>query len=318
MDTTPYQESAIPFHLNQCMLCPRRCGADRIAGQTGFCRSTATMRVARAALHMWEEPCISGREGSGTVFFTGCSLRCRFCQNAEISGIHSLPGIDVTPSGLADLYLRLQSDGANNINLVTAGHHIIPCAESLRIAKERGLTIPVVYNSSGYELPEALRLMDGLVDVYLPDFKFMDPDLASAYCSAADYPDIAKSALREMVRQMEKPGTEGETFDARGIMTHGVIVRQLLLPGHVSDAKKIIEYLHRTYKDRIWISMMSQYTPMKAVEKDPLLCRRVTKREYDRLVDYALSIGITKAFIQERKAAAESFIPSFNGEGVCR
>lgn len=316
MDTARYQESALPFHLNQCTLCPRRCGVDRVAGRTGFCRSTATMRVARAALHMWEEPCISGTEGSGTVFFTGCSLRCRFCQNTEISGSHSLPGIDVTPSRLAEIFLKLQSEGANNINLVTAGHHIIPCAESLRTAKEHGLTIPVVYNSSGYELPEALRLLDGLVDVYLPDFKFMDPDLALQYCSAADYPDIAKSALEEMLRQMEKGGTEGALFDARGIMTHGVIVRQLLLPGHVSDAKKIIEYLYHTYRDRIWISMMSQYTPMSAVEKDPLLGRRVTKREYDRLVDYALSLGVANAFIQERKAAADSFIPSFHGEGV--
>ena len=300
------------YDMKNCTLCPRRCGVNREASQTGYCRSGAGMRVARAALHMWEEPCISGKEGSGTVFFTGCSLRCRFCQNAEISDGNKLAGVEVTPRRLSDIFLDLQAQGANNINLVTAGHVIVPCVHALRIAKQSGLSIPVVYNSSGYELPETLRLLEGLVDIYLPDFKFMDPELSRRYCHAPDYPETAKRAIEEMVRQTEKVPKAGAQFDERGIMKHGVIVRQLLLPGHVSDAKKIIGYLHSTYKDRIWISMMSQYTPMKAVKDDELLRRRVTKREYDRLIDYALSLGITNAFVQERDAAVESFIPAFD------
>ena len=304
--------------LKNCMLCPRKCGVDRTAGQTGYCASFAAMRVARASLHMWEEPCISGSEGSGTVFFTGCSLRCRFCQNAEISaGIRRpSPGIEVTPEELADIFLNLQKQGANNINLVTAGHFIVPCAKALKTAKERGLTVPVVYNSSGYELPESLRFLDGLVDIYLPDLKFMDPELARSCCGAPDYPETARKAIHEMVRQIETRFGEGAQFDERGIMTHGVIVRQLLLPGHVRDAKDAVSYLHRRYQNRIWISMMSQYTPMAAVRGDPLLKRKVTKREYERLIDYALSIGVEHAFIQETGAAVEDYIPAFDAESI--
>lgn len=323
--------------LKNCRLCPRGCGVDRTRGGTGFCQSGASARVARAALHFWEEPCLSGKEGSGTVFFAGCNLRCIFCQNAEISGDgraenqtadrvleepgdggKKIPGrgAEVSPGRLAEIFLNLQAQGANNINLVTAGHFILPCVEALKVAKRRGLSIPVVYNSSGYELPETLRLLDGLVDIYLPDFKYMDPELAARYSGARDYPQTARHALAEMVRQIRSRSPEGDGFDERGIMTHGVIVRQLLLPGHVSDAKKIVEYLYSTYRDTVWISMMSQYTPMPVVKNDPLLSRRVTKREYERLVDYALSLGITHAFVQEREVARESFIPSFDGTGV--
>ena len=304
--------------MKNCRLCPRKCGVDRTAGQIGYCGSGSRMRVARAALHLWEEPCISGTEGSGAVFFTGCSLRCRFCQNAEISAKdqYRTPGTEVTPQKLADIFLNLQEQGANNINLVTAGHFIVPCAEAIELAKRRGLTLPIVYNSSGYELPETLRILDGLVDIYLPDLKFMDPELAKAYCGAPDYPDVAMQAIHEMVRQIEARFGEGAVINEHGLMTHGVIVRQLLLPGHVRDAKAVIEYLHRTYQNRIWISMMSQYTPMDAVRDDPLLRRRVTKREYERLVDYALSIGVENAFIQEMGTAKERFIPAFDGRGV--
>lgn len=326
-----------PADMSSCVLCPRRCGVDRTRGQLGYCRSTSVMHVARAALHLWEEPCISGKDGSGAVFFTGCNLRCRFCQNAAISGGSALSGdgsaeavwekegaiaatgmagAEVTPKQLSEIFLNLQGQGANNINLVTAGHYILPCIEALRMAKERGLAIPVVYNSSGYELPGTLRLLYGLVDIYLPDFKYMDPELAGFYSQAPDYPQTAMRSLGEMVRQIETRFSEGAGFDAQGRMTHGVIVRLLLLPGHVTDAKRIVEYLYRTYGDRIWISMMSQYTPMPAVREDPLLGRRVTRREYDRLVDYALSLGVTNAFIQEREVAKESFIPAFDGTGL--
>ena len=295
--------------MRECRLCPRNCGVDRLGGQRGYCRVGAQLLVARAALHMWEEPCISGEEGSGTVFFSGCSLGCKFCQNREISG--GKRGKEISVERLADIFLRLQGQGANNINLVTAGHYLPQTAAALRIAKTKGLAIPVVYNSSGYEKRESLKWLEGLVDIYLPDFKYMDGELAKKYSNAQDYPEAAKTALQEMVRQ-----TVSAQFDERGRIRRGVIVRHLLLPGHVSDSKKVVEYLYNTYGNQIYISLMNQYTPMPAMEQDPLLSRKVTAREYGRLVDYALSLGLENGFLQEGETAKESFIPAFNGEGV--
>ena len=295
--------------MRECRLCPRNCGVDRFGGQRGYCRVGAQLLVARAALHMWEEPCISGEEGSGTVFFSGCSLGCKFCQNREISG--GKRGKEISVERLADIFLRLQGQGANNINLVTAGHYLPQTAAALRIAKTKGLAIPVVYNSSGYEKRESLKWLEGLVDIYLPDFKYMDGELAKKYSNAQDYPEAAKTALQEMVRQ-----TVSAQFDERGRIRRGVIVRHLLLPGHVSDSKKVVEYLYNTYGNQIYISLMNQYTPMPAMEQDPLLSRKVTAREYGRLVDYALSLGLENGFLQEGETAKESFIPAFDGEGV--
>lgn len=296
-----------PFE--NCTLCPRKCGVNRSTGKAGACHVDAQMRVARAALHFWEEPCISGEEGSGAVFFTGCSLGCVFCQNTEISGGQA--GENVSVERLAEIYLNLQEQGANNINLVTAGHYAPGVAESLRRAKDMGLQIPVVFNSSGYELPDTLRLLDGLVDMYLPDMKYMDGKLAGKYSHAQNYPVVAKAALEEMVRQC--PVCE---FDERGRMKKGVIVRHLLLPGHVKDSKAVLKYLHETYQDQIYISIMSQYTPMPQMITYPELNRRVTKREYSRLLDYAMDLGIENGFFQEGDPVGESFIPAFNGEGV--
>ena len=265
--------------------------------------------VARAALHMWEEPCISGKEGSGAVFFSGCSLGCGFCQNRQISRGQS--GKQITIEHLVDIFLNLQEQKANNINLVTAGQFLPQVAEALKRAKARGLHIPVVYNSSGYEKTEMLNMLDGLVDIYLPDFKYMDPELAGKYSHAKDYPQVAKLALEEMVRQVGMP-----EFDSRGMMKRGVIVRHLLLPGHVKNSKNVLKYLYETYGDKIYISMMSQYTPMPAMKDDPQLSRKVTDREYERLIDYAISLGLNNGFIQEGETAKESFIPEFDGEGV--
>ena len=265
--------------------------------------------MARAALHMWEEPCISGKEGSGAVFFSGCSLGCIYCQNREISGGES--GMDISVDRLADIFLELQSQGANNINLVTAGHYVPQVKTALEKAKNAGLRIPIVYNSSGYEKVETLKLLEGLVDVYLPDFKYMDPALARQYSGAEDYPSVARGAIREMVRQRSQP-----QFDECGIMTAGVVVRHLLLPGHVKEAKRIVEYLHQEYGEQIYISMMNQYTPGPSVTEDPLLKRRVTKREYERLLDFAQEIGIVQGFYQEGETAKESFIPAFDCQGV--
>lgn len=295
--------------MENCRLCPRNCGVNRLEGQRGFCGADAKIRAARAALHMWEEPCISGREGSGALFFSGCSLGCVFCQNRSIS--RGERGKEVSPERLAEIMLNLQEQKANNINLVTAGHYVPQVGAALALAREQGLCLPVVYNSSGYEKPETLHLLEGLVDIYLPDFKYMSPELAASCSRAPDYPEIAKAALEEMVRQAGSP-----RFDERGMMTGGVIVRHLLLPGHVADSKKVVEYLYGTYGNRIYISLMNQYTPMPAVAGDPLLSRKVTKREYSRLVDYALSLGLEQGFIQEGETAKESFIPEFDGEGV--
>ena len=295
--------------LKECHLCPRNCGVDRLAGQKGFCGVDAGIMVARAALHMWEEPCISGKEGSGAVFFSGCSLGCAFCQNRTISKGQS--GKVITVEHLAELFLDLQAQKANNINLVTAGHFLPQVREALILAKEQGLTIPVVYNSSGYEKAEMLRYLEGLVDIYLPDLKYLEADLAGKYSHAKDYPEVAMKALEEMVRQVGMP-----EFDERGMMKKGVIVRHLLLPGHVRNSKKVLEYLYGTYGDQIYISLMNQYTPMPAMKDDPQLSRKVTDREYDRLLDHAISFGVTNCFIQEGETAKESFIPEFNGEGV--
>lgn len=295
--------------LTSCRLCPRNCGVNRLAGQKGYCGADAAVRIARAALHMWEEPCISGREGSGAVFFSGCSLGCRYCQNQKISAGEN--GREVSVERLAEIMLSLQEQKANNINLVTAGHFAPQTAAALSLAKKQGLMIPVIYNSSGYEKPETLKLLAGLVNVYLPDFKYITPELAKKYSRAGDYVETAKAALEEMVRQTGDP-----RFDPRGMITGGVIVRHLLLPGHVSEAKKVTEYLYRTYGDQIYISLMNQYTPMPAMKEDPLLSRRATRREYERLVDYAVSLGVSQGFIQEGETAKESFIPEFDGEGV--
>lgn len=295
--------------MKKCSLCPRNCGVNRLDGQKGFCGVDAEILVARAALHMWEEPCISGKEGSGAVFFSGCSLGCGFCQNNKIS--RGQTGKKITVEYLAELFFQLQGQGANNINLVTAGHFLPQVALALENARAHGLKIPVVYNSSGYEKADTLKILEGLVDIYLPDFKYMDSELAGKYSHAPDYPQIAKDALKEMVQQVGTP-----EFDERGMMKKGVIVRHLLLPGHVKNSREVLKYLYETYGDRIYISIMNQYTPMPAMKDDPKLSRKVTDREYERLLDYALSLGLNNGFIQEGETAKESFIPEFNEEGV--
>ena len=295
--------------MKECRVCPRNCSADRLSDQKGFCRVGAEIILARAALHMWEEPCISGKEGSGAVFFSGCSLGCKFCQNGQIS--RGQTGKKVTVDRLADIFLELQQQKANNINLVTAGHFLPQVAEAIEKSRNRGLQIPVVYNSSGYEKSEMLKLLEGLVDIYLPDFKYMDPELAEKYSYARDYPEVAREALKEMVRQTGTP-----EFDRQGIMKKGVIVRHLLLPGHVKDSRRVLEYLLSTYGKEIYISLMNQYTPMPAMKDDPRLSRKVTDREYQRLIDYGIQLGLENGFIQEGETAKESFIPEFNGEGI--
>lgn len=268
------------------------------------------LRVARAALHQWEEPCISGTNGSGAIFFSGCVLRCVFCQNRQISAEGY--GKTVTPEDLAGMMLRLQKEGAHNIDLVTPTQFAEGIRSALIMAKEAGLMIPVVYNCGGYEEVSALRRLKGLIDVWLPDFKYISGELSERYSGRADYPEKAKAALSEMVRQA------GECkYDKNGLMVSGVLVRHLVLPGHTKEAKAVLQYLFQEYGNRIAYSILNQYTPMPYVrEHAPELSRRLTKREYERVVNYAAELGITNGYVQEGDAARESFIPAFDGTGV--
>lgn len=312
---TPYPEreentmESIEKLMSNCTLCPRNCHANRIAGQLGYCGMPATLMAARAALHMWEEPCLTGTNGSGTVFFSGCSLKCVFCQNHDIATGQT--GKEISIDRLTDIFFDLEKKGATNINLVTPSHYIPQISRALSEAKFRGLKLPIVYNCGGYEKPESLRMLDGLIDIYLPDLKYFSAELSYKYSHASDYFTYANAALAEMYRQ-----TGSCCFDDQGIMRRGIIVRHLLLPGQTKDSKKILRYLHDTYGDNIWISIMNQYTPLPHASACPELSRKVTQCEYDRVVDFAIALGIHNAFIQEGETAEESFIPPFNLEGI--
>ena len=303
--------------FQSCTLCPRNCRVDR-SRQKGVCQSSDRLMVSRAALHMWEEPCISAKEGSGAVFFAGCSLHCVFCQNFQIS--NGQMGQEISKEHLTELFYRLQEQGANNINLVTPGHFAPQITEALRRAKKEGLRLPVVYNTSSYESADTIKSLEGLVDIYLPDFKYISPALSAKYSHAPDYADVAKAAVAEMVRQCPRPvfdGDEAEDPIEEGLlMRQGVIVRHLLLPGCTRDSKAVIKYLYETYGNQIYLSIMNQYTPLENVSAYPELNRKVTDEEYEEVVDYAIGLGVEQGFIQEGETAKESFIPAFDGEGV--
>ena len=314
--------------MAECTLCPRNCKVNREAGQAGVCGVTGSeVWVARVALHFWEEPCISGECGSGTVFFCGCSLRCVYCQNYQIAHLKvskkelQIETKDVeadfeerfaiTIDRLAEIFLELQEKKAANINLVTPTHYALQIAKAVKLARQKGLQIPIVYNCSGYENVEILKELEGIVDIYLTDFKYMEEEMAEKYSKAKDYPAIAKTALEEMVRQQPCA-----VFDEEGMMKRGVIVRHLLLPGYLQNGKSVVKYLYETYGDSVYISLMNQYTPLPLVEAYPELNCRVTEEEYEELIDYAIDIGVENGFIQEGETAEESFIPEFKGEGV--
>ncbi len=297
-------------YMSDCALCPRKCHANRLDGQKGYCGQSAELTAARAALHFWEEPCISGTQGSGTVFFSGCNLRCVFCQNHDISVGNY--GSKISENRLAEIFLELQEKGAANINLVTAGHFLPQVCLALQAAKEDGLSIPIVYNTGSYEEISTLRLLEGLADIYLPDLKYYSTELSTACSQAPDYFAKASSAIGEMLRQTGRP-----VFDsATGLMKRGVLVRHLVLPGHVGDSKKILRYLHEAYGNDIYVSIMNQYTPVTSSAQLPELNRRVADDEYARVLDFAERIGIEQGFLQESNSAEECFIPPFNGEGL--
>ena len=290
------------YELDKCTLCPRNCMVNRNKGELGFCREGNKLKVARFSLHMWEEPIISGTNGSGTIFLSGCNLNCIYCQNHEIS--HKHKGREISLEEFKDICLKLQENGANNINIVTGTHFISLIRDGLSLAKECGLKIPVVYNTSGYEKVESLKLLEGLVDIYLPDLKYFDDSLGKKYSNCDDYFEYASSAIGEMIRQVGKPVIKN------GFMKKGVIVRHLLLPGHLEDSKKVMDYLSK-FKDTIYISIMNQYTPVIKLKYDNLN-NKVSEEDYNELVDYAYDLGIRKAFIQEGDTVKESFIPDFD------
>ncbi len=295
-------------NTKKCTLCPRKCGVDR-SEKTGYCGVSDKIICARAALHFWEEPCISGERGSGAVFFSGCPLKCVYCQNYDIA--NNKAGKEITTERLAEIFTELKEKGAHNINLVTPTHYTPEIINALSIAKGRGLNIPIAYNCSGYESVNTLKTLENKVDIYITDFKYMDSALAASYSNAPNYPEVAKAALEEMMRQCGNP-----LFDSKGIMKKGVIVRHLLLPTQLENGKAVVKYVYEKYGDSLYISIMNQYTPTGRFEKFPELNNKVSQKEYDALVDYALSLGVENGFIQEGETANESYIPAFDCQGV--
>jgi putative pyruvate formate lyase activating enzyme len=293
----------------KCSICPRHCNVDR-ATQHGICGVGDSPRIARAALHFWEEPCISGTCGSGTVFFSGCPLKCCFCQNHEISA--GAAGKDISVERLADIYLELQAQGAHNINLVSPTHFTAQAAESLKIAKVRGLSIPVVWNSGGYDSPSSLALVEGLIDIYMPDIKYRDAAKSLRYSKAADYFAAASKAVLEMYRQVGPA-----VFDDAGILKRGLIVRHLVLPGGVADSCSILDWMAGNLdKENIVVSLMSQYTPCHESAQYPEINRKLTTLEYNRVLKHYSILDFRYGYCQQRTSAKEEYVPPFNGEGV--
>lgn len=295
--------------LGRCVLCPRRCGVNRSAGERGYCGAGRLARVALVSLHPWEEPCVAGKTGAGTVFFSHCSLRCAFCQNAPIS--HGAQGIDVTEARLAEIFLEQQARGAATLDLVTPTHFAPQIVAALREARARGLTLPVVWNSGGYERSETIRAVAGDVDVFLPDLKYMDEKSAAECSDARDYFSFASAAIAAMVGTKGTPVLRGD-----GVLARGVLVRHLVLPGRRRESMRLLDWLWRNFGNRVMLSLMGQYTPLHGAATIKGLNRRLTTFEYRSVVEYALALGITRCYVQERGAASEEFVPLFDGSGV--
>nr|WP_085022659.1 4Fe-4S cluster-binding domain-containing protein [Anaerovibrio sp. JC8] len=293
--------------LADCTLCPRRCHTDRLSGQ-GFCGGGTEARVALVSLHPWEEPVIAGEKGAGTVFFSGCSLRCMFCQNHEIS--HGRQGIEVSDERLGEIFYEQQLRGAATLDLVTPTHYVPQIINGLFFAKKKGFSLPVVYNSSGYENISTLEMLRENVDVFLPDLKYFSADLADEYSGAADYFQVASQAIRKMVQ------LTGEAVVKDGILQRGVLVRHMILPGARRDSMELLKWLWEEFGDSIMVSIMNQYTPAYKALTHPKLKRRLTTFEYDSVVDYALELGFSRCFVQDPGAAREEYIPKWTGEGV--
>lgn len=308
-DTEELNKSYSLNLLKKCDLCPRKCYVNRLDGELGFCNASKDVKIAKVSLHMWEEPCVSGTKGSGTIFFSNCNLKCAFCQNHNISneGTGKIVSID----RLSEIFLEQQERGAHNINLVTPTHYVPQIIEALKLAKNKGLNIPVLYNSNGYENVNTIKALRGFIDVYLPDLKYYKNKYALKYSKAPDYFNTACAAITEMVSQV------GEAeFDDDGLIQKGVIIRHLMLPGLLFDSKKVIDYIHTAFNDSAYISLMNQYTPMHEAVKYPEINKSLNPDHYDTLVDYCVNRGITKGFIQESGTSSTAFVPDFDLSGV--
>jgi len=299
----------MPNPFQNCKLCPRDCGANRLADQLGFCGANADLRVARAGLHHWEEPCLSGKFGSGAVFFTGCNLRCVFCQNCKISqgGV----GEAISVERLVEIFFELQNQKAHNLNLVTPTHYLPHLISAITEARKQGLRIPFVYNSNAYEKPENLRQLNGLIEIYLPDLKYFSPEISARYSAAPDYFRFASESLREMFYQVGEP-----KFDADGIMQKGLIVRHLVLPNQVRDSLRVLDFLAEEFGDSIFVSLMSQYLPFHQAKNYPEINRKITAEEYKQVTEYAQKRGLKNLFLQDFASASAEFIPSFDLTGI--
>lgn len=297
------------LNMKNCRLCPRKCGADRTSGAKGFCRMNALPHAALASVHMWEEPSISGSKGSGTVFFSGCNLKCIFCQNYDISRQNK--GKQITPERLAEIFIEQQSKNVHNINLVSSAHFLPAVKEALILAKEKGLEIPVVYNSNGYERVEALKELEGLIDIYLPDIKYFSSELSKELSGAEDYFAAAINAVKEMYRQVGI-----NQFDENGIMKKGVIIRHLVLPSCRQDSKKILSAIKEIFGNNVYVSFMNQYTPMYKAKEIKKYNRRLTTFEYRDVLDYFFETGLKNGYMQGRLSATDAYTPKFDLSGI--
>lgn len=295
--------------LNNCNLCIRSCGINRLNEKVGFCNSTNRVKVARAELHFWEEPCISCENGSGTVFFSNCNLKCVFCQNSIISQVGN--GKEITIERLSEIFLELQYKGANNINLVTPTHFVPQIIKALDIAKNKGLNLPIVYNTNGYDSLETIKSLNGYIDVYLPDFKYANDKYAIKYSFAKGYSNNIMPLLKEMLSQVGTP-----LFEENGIIRKGVIIRHLMLPGLLFDSKKVIDKIYNTFGDNVYISIMNQYTPLYNACNYEEINKPLNPKHYNALIDYAINLGITNGFIQETGTNSTVYVPSFKNEGI--
>ena len=295
--------------LMSCQVCPRACGIDRLSGKRGFCLAPLLPKAALVSAHEWEEPPISGTKGSGTIFFSHCNLRCVFCQNHAIS--QGNIGKEISIRRLSEIFLEQQERGLHNVNLVSASHYIPQIAEALEIAKNKGLSIPVVYNSNGYESLEGLRILDGLVDVYLPDFKYWDNALGVQYSSAPRYAETTAKAILEMRRQ-----TKADVINGEGIMEKGLMIRHLVLPSHYKDSFLVLDWIRNFLGTDTWVSLLNQYTPMYHAMDFPKIARHLTTFEYEKVTEYFLKIGLKNGFVQQRSAATAKYTPIFDFAGV--
>lgn len=291
--------------LEKCNICPHNCNVNRLQGKIGRCRCDNTVKIALASLHYFEEPCISGKEGSGTVFFTNCNLSCKYCQNYEIS--QEGKGKEITIEHLAEIFINQQHKGANNINLVTPTMYVYQIIEAIKIARKNGLNIPIIYNSNGYENVETLKLLEGYIDVYLPDLKYAENDLAREYSKIDNYFENATNAIKEMYRQVGEP-----KFDEKGIIKKGLIIRHLILPNNIKNSKKVLKWIDENIDKNVYISIMAQYFPTYKAKEDESLNRKLTKEEYKEIENYLYELNIENGYMQELGEHEEEYVPEFD------